>query len=146
LDALQAVLGTDRAGPGWIDTWRIEPLLLGSGAALRLTEEEGRSGIRFALALAALPTGASAFPPAEWLADDEVRLALGANEWQAETYVDRDAFEGFVDVLSVRDAVDGVEGDEDRAADRLGAAEELKARVAAAGWRIGPPDGQRGEP
>ena len=146
LDALQAVLGTDRAGPGWIDTWRIEPLLLGSGAALRLTEEEGRRGIRFALALAALPTGASALPPAEWLVDDEVRLALGANEWQAETYVDRDAFEGFVDALSVRDAVDAVEGDEVRAADRLGAAEELKARVAAGGWRIGPPDGQRGEP
>ncbi|CAN5444447.1 alpha-amylase family glycosyl hydrolase [soil metagenome] len=145
LDALRRASGVDREGPAWVDSWRIEPLLMRAGATLGLAEEEGRRGVRLARALVVLPPGASASRPAEWLVEDEVRLAVGANEWQAETYVDSDAFETFVDALTLRDLVDAVDG-VDGGARRLRAAKELKARVAAAGWRIDPTDSHEGEP
>ncbi|MDQ3493598.1 MAG: hypothetical protein M3452_10120, partial [Chloroflexota bacterium] len=91
-----------------------------------------------------------ALVPAAWLTDPEIRRSMGANEWRGETYVEREAFEDLVDALAARDILaaaeeDGAANDDDtdgdgdaRAAARVMAAEEMKARVASAGWRVGP--------
>ncbi len=162
LDALRRTLDIDQEDAAWFDTWQIEPLVHRAAAALGLDTDATTRGIGLARALAAVPdepadlgdasdgTGGSpdraplAVPiPAGWLSDPSVRSYLGINQWQAETYVERDAFESFVDALAVRDVLDAMDADEGSAAEGLVAARELKARVAAAGWRVSP-SGQRG--
>ena len=148
LDALRTTLGAEGEGSAWRESWGIEPLLSRSAGALELADEAAMSGVRLARALAALPAEEDAdegHPPAEnalvpaaWLSEAEVRKSLGVTQWQSKTYVERDAFESFVDALAARDILDAAESDAGRAAERLMTAEETKARVAAAGWCVGP--------
>jgi len=164
LDTLRRTLGIEQEDAASVDTWQIEPLLQRAAAALGLDTDATTRGIGLARALAALPDEPadleddghdadqilgsgpwSAAIPAKWLSDPSIRSYLGINQWQDETYVERDAFESFVDTLAVRDVLDATDVEEGRAAQGLVTAQELKARVAAAGWRVSPSGQREGE-
>ena len=77
--------------------------------------------------------------PAAWLELPAVRQASGWNAWQAQAYVERDAYLGMLDALLARDAILVASGDGDPGA--LAAVADAVARhravAEAAGWRVG---------
>jgi glycosidase len=68
-----------------------------------------------------------------WLADDQVRSALGVNTWQDVTYLTRERFEALLGLVVVADAVTGGAKAE-RAAGTL--ADKLRTAAEAAGYRV----------
>ncbi|MBA2275236.1 MAG: alpha-amylase, partial [Chloroflexi bacterium] len=142
LDALRSAIGPQREGPAWMTIWEVEPLLRHSSLALGLDDGPATHGIRLARALVASTNDpiTSVALPASWLSESEVRESLGISQWQGETYVERDAFGMFVEAVVARDALDAADGAdavEGLEAELRKAADKLKARVEAAGWRVG---------
>jgi len=113
----------------------------GAGAAIgELARQAGATDaqawrvVELARALVAIGPGSlAAVPsnelPTSWFEATAVRTAAGWNRWQDETYLSREAWTELVEALAARDGVLGIEG-------AAAAANELKRRAAAAGYRL----------
>jgi hypothetical protein len=109
------------------------------GATIRAaggSDADAWRGTELARALLRLPPGAleeaarAEGLPLEWLVHETVRAATGWNEWQAEAWLSREAWDELVDALAERDVLLAVEGAREAAA-------ELRHRAAALGYRAG---------
>lgn len=160
-DALHALAEGHGSGDGWMNRRGVDQALAAAARELGLDEEDAWRAVEMTGALVATPMARSddadaaqdappthghevrPFPP-EWFESDAVRTATHWHRWEKAVYVEREAFEGFLDAIAARELTLLAAAGEDDAALDVVIERTCTWRdvAAAAGWRVTMATGQ----
>ncbi|MBA2570755.1 MAG: hypothetical protein H0V04_06200 [Chloroflexi bacterium] len=137
-DAARTLLEVAPVTEGWSQKRGVDAALHRAALGLGVSDEEAQRAVEVARGLLAAPDAP--------FASSDVRAATGWHPWEDAAYVQREAFEDFVDALIARDVTLAAARGEGPEA--LGVLMEVlegwREAVGSAGWRVGSVDEEAG--